>query len=769
MGIFSSKKKHFVDTSVVRVIPDEQLPSAMYTALVESVFNNTGIVDSIKNQSLNGAFRSFEKMYRFAERGEYFYGLPDAWTISSDDARDYVKPAIRAEVGYEVELEYYYFRPLNNIHAGWKHLYENLSYDKTTNIIGTLTTSVGFDCYLNKMVAVHETAVGQEIEQDAIGTWEASASSGETPDRPLWDAHSDKALLVTTHEFRVGTAETESVEIHYSYVDAADVVQYAFIILNLSSYDTDQEYHQAKYTYSVASVSYTGYWIYDHLTGTHASINAVFDGSYVNPGTYFPFAVFRSEGVNRADPAFETTQEYITTEKLLDKIGVDFREVADAMHQDADINDIDQAVMLMAVPITSTDPNELRYLFNYFSDVYDRLPVDATDGNYNEVPNLQSSDFGLSGGPNKSWAIDILDADFHMTLSFQGIKKRYHAGNAGDYASRVEDVGSYTRQQEVFNASNLTAISFTTGLPGYQSGVAARNQQIFRHQITANIYEEIIIDSPQTRYHIYKDKGAEAGTNDDRMMIPVDYNVAKRLPLLVREQVYYRSLHFIFNSHVVQKIKWYQRGAFGILLIIIAIVWAVYTQDWATVKAAVGLYAKTAAVLAIIIQRIVVAIVIQFVFTVVAELIGPENAIWLAAILVIVGGVKVLKSGGLVSGSTAAKLLTAANGLAAAAGTSFSHMMDDLQDDYAEFALLSDELTEELERGKDLLGVNLNIDPFVFVGSEPIFVAGESPSDYFDRTVHSGNVGVQSLNIVQNYVILSLTLPTIDDTFEDAA
>ena len=51
MGWFSTKRKHYVDTSVVRVIEDEQVPDSTKVALVESIFaEDTTIIEAIKNQ-----------------------------------------------------------------------------------------------------------------------------------------------------------------------------------------------------------------------------------------------------------------------------------------------------------------------------------------------------------------------------------------------------------------------------------------------------------------------------------------------------------------------------------------------------------------------------------------------------------------------------------------------------------------------------------------------------------------------------------------------
>ena len=770
MGLFSTKRKHYVDTSVVRLVEDESVPNSEKTALVESIFSeDTTVVEAIKRESIYGSYRNFEKMYDWAKiPNNYYYGLPNATLVSSDDARPMIVPAIQADISQTgVVLDYYFFRPLNNVHAGWKHLYENMGYVRSTNKIGTLTASVGFDCYLNKMVAVHESSTGREIEQDSIGTWEASAESGETPDRPLWDDHDATGGLVTSHEYRVGPTETESVEIHYSYLNAAGTAQYAFIVLNLSSYDTDQEYHQAKYHYILNGVTYTGYWTYDHLTGTHTAVNNVYAGAYISAGTYFPIAIFRREDLNQATTALEGTAQYTSSVELLKHIGLDYREISDSMHQDADIGDIDQAVMMMAVPIDTTNQAELRYLFDYFSNIHDNLPTTATDGTNLEAPNLQSGDFGLTGGPNKSYAIDIQDADFRITLSFQGITKRYKSGNMLSNGSGV--VGEFVNFQEVLNPYNIPFRSITgaSSTPAY---VASRNQRIFRKQITVDVFEEITVDSPQIRYHIYRNKGAEAGANDGRMLIPIDYNIAKNLSFLDKEELYYRSMHFVFNSHVVQTIKWYQRGAFRILLLIVAVILAFYGSDmgfklW--IASVAGFEAVLWVLIKFIVGFVVVGEITKVIFNKIAEMLGPEVAMWIAVITAVIGGVKIFKSGKMLIAGTAENFLWVANGLSRGAGQAFANKIEDLTKDYEEFELLKDEWDAELQRGKDLLGTDLDIDPFVFISAQPLFVAGEKPEDYFDRTVHSGNVGVQSLNIVQNFVSVSLTLPTIEETIEE--
>ena len=67
---------------------------------------------------------------------------------------------------------------------------------------------------------------------------------------------------------------------------------------------------------------------------------------------------------------------------------------------------------------------------------------------------------------------------------------------------------------------------------------------------------------------------------------------------------------------------------------------------------------------------------------------------------------------------------------------------------------------EQLEAtSAQLLGDNL-------LKQVPYVVLGESPAGYFNRTVHSGNIGAQSISMIRNYVDLSLQLPKPSDTLQ---
>ena len=64
-----------------------------------------------------------------------------------------------------------------------------------------------------------------------------------------------------------------------------------------------------------------------------------------------------------------------------------------------------------------------------------------------------------------------------------------------------------------------------------------------------------------------------------------------------------------------------------------------------------------------------------------------------------------------------------------------------------------------LESAQDLLEPSQLLHPFI--------IFGESPNDFYNRTVHSGNIGTMAISSITNYVDLSLTLPKFSETVGD--
>lgn len=754
MGFFSTKKKHIVDTTVVRVVDDDMLPATLKTAVIRALFKPQDISPTIQDTLLFGSFRNFERAYRFARDGHYVYGLPDDRVMTSSDGLTQAEYAIEADLGHGVTLDYLYFRPINNIHAGRQWATENWGHNHETNELETLSAFFGRTFYLDKLVAVHATAPGLEPDLTSIGNWGTSTQSGATLERPF-DISAPLQSLVIQEEIRVGADEEESVEIHYIGTNAEGGTIRGFETVSLASYDPDEEYYQARYHYPSGDGTAVGYWTYSPEEGRHPTLDAIFeDPDFVSGGSYFPFVVFRGEDHNRADEDDFGTPTYDSTVKYMKILKMDFQELADTIHENPDINHIDQAVMMMGVPITSTNVTEIMYLHDYFKALRARLPSHST-----ALPSLSTIN-GMTIPPEQdSYAINISDADFKITLSLDGIGYRLRAGNLEEKATNtVQDM-----------AADGT-LYFPGGIP---AGISTRKVRVLSRQIRPGVIEELRIINPRSRYSVYKKKGVNADLNDERLLVPLDYTITQSFPSLRKEELYYRSLHFVFNSHVVEKTKWYERDEFKIVMIVVSIVITVVTWGadggstlWAALAA--GGATAAAAIISILIELVIqfaISQIITFVASKLAELIGVEWVMVLAAIAMVYSTAKGFTSTTeVVKNATAQNMLKAANGLISGAQVELQNQFAEHMQDVAEFDLLVETRMTELDEAKKLLDPGIGIDPYTFIGLKPLVVLGESPDSYYQRLAHTGNPGNISLDLIENYAAISLKLPTLADT-----
>jgi len=747
MGVFSTKKKHYVSTQVQRVIEDDMINNPVQTAALRSIFDeNFNITDAIKYEALLGTHQLFNAYYRYG-RDDYHYGLPDTTILSSDAGVPAANLAMTADVGQPINIDYMYFRPLNSFHVGWKVLQEDYGYSEGSNKLTTLG-----DVYLEKMVAVHSTLSGREPEETSVGNFGNFSGAGETPERKALAATDNVANLVMYEEERFeGTID--AIEFHTATLDANGAMQRSIIVYPLDAYDLGEEYYQGRYSLVTGDTD-SGYWIYNPVDNVHTTLTNIFDPpAYINPGTYFPIAVFRSENVDRTANQFINTQEFITTEKLLSKIGMDFKALGDSLNEASEINTVPQAVLLMGVPINSTDPLEIEYMHRYFSNIYEQLPADAKQAFTNTVD--RQSSYGSSPGTQASYAIQLSDADFEMKLSFESITRAYEEGTLGA-------VGDYT--SSISTAPSVSQWSLNSNIAA--EDIAPR-MRVFKHQIMPGIIEVIKVRHPKVRYRIYRDRGSEGGVDDDLLLIPIDRDIAKGMATTKTTQLYQKSLHFVFNSHQVQEIKWYQSSAFALFLQIVAVVITIVTIGSGSGFAA-AVAGGAGAVAIFVVQQIVIfairSVIVSALFKELAKVIGAENAFWLAVAAMVVGAGKGIQAGKIVVNSTADLLLQAANGLVGGANAVMQDKFTSLMGDMQDFQTESSAEMKELEELSALLNAGIDIDPLAFIGSTPLDVAGETPDDYLLRTAHSGNVGMESIKIVQNFVNISLTLPTTNQS-----
>lgn len=735
MGIFSSKYVTRVGTAISRAIEDIALPNAVTSGSLKSLFNDGNVSDYVLEELVASIGVRAERMYSYAE-DHYVHGLPSGEIYSSTQGKAQVEAVIEAFENQQVLIKYSNYGPPNTLHIGWMKLIALYGYSPSTNQLSVLSTQKGFPVYLKDMQVVVPLSQRNTFESGALEQWGTSASAGYTPERIhniglLTDRTAPSPILESA------TATTLHLKVQYVWAGANSSINEETLSVSVAEYDPAADYFHAKYVVN----GQTKYWIYKNKTGVYPTLDAVFvDGPAVS-GAYFPFAYFRYN--KQSVIQNKTTQAYLTSKKLLKYIGMDYDLIAEAIDENPDIADVEQAMLMLGVPALSSNPVECRYLFDYFDTLYYAMGgstsvavEEARAALYGDVPNRRS--------------IVIKDSQFKMALQNSGIYKKIVAGSIGAVGTHANAINIEQEQQEVTDAETGIVTSYSVPV----------KLHVYRKQIATGLYEEVSVRDLQMKYWIFEEYTTTSDEDADILLIPIDRTISGQYSMGDREILYARSLHFVFNSRVITKVKWYQTGVFKALMIIIAVVITIYTygtDGGSAIAAALGL-SGTAGLIATIVVNLAVGQLLTVAFKLFVKAFGTDIATALAVLAVFYGGYKMIQAGSVTGVPFATELLQVANGLQQAV---LQENISNLLEEVEGFKAFADEEAKLLESANKLLESRSVLSPFV--------IFGEEPQDFYNRTVHSGNVGTMGINAISSYVDIALTLPKLKDTLgEDA-
>ncbi|TXH13308.1 MAG: hypothetical protein E6R03_11555 [Hyphomicrobiaceae bacterium] len=728
MGLFGSSTRTSVATSVVRVIENNAVPNAINTGSIKALFNDGNIADYVMEELVDSVGVKAERMYQYAAQN-YTHGLPSGRVYSSTQGRQQVEATIEALEGQQVLMEYSHFGPPNAIHIGWMKLVSQYGYTHTTNRLIALEGSIGAQVFLEDMVVVLPAGSADTYEKQALEVWGVSPSGGYTPERL---ASTEGVIsLAKASRIQVSSSVTEAVlKVTYCWRAGNSIsapTQRQTMTLTINEYNGEADFFHAKYTVA----GQTKYWIYENDSGGYPLLDAVYTDGPAVSGTYFPFAYFR---YNKSSMLGNTaTPAYQTTERMLKYLGVDYETVAQSIDENPDIADVEQAILMFGIPAVSTNDAENRYLFDYFNNMYYVMGEDTQGHAITGILSL----FGTSTPKNTS---TIGDSKFRMSFGNNGIYKRLTAGTIGP-------VGAYTSSY----SRVPTTSTYQDAETGQEISVAGfARQHKYCNQVSPGMYEEILVIDLQMKYYIWEGYATTGDETDDILLVPIDRSIATEYSIPVREELYSRSLHFVFNSRVTQKLKWYQTGIFKAFMIVVAVVITIYNPP-------AGLAALeltgAALVLAAVIYVAIVGAITQKIFKLFVKTFGADVAQAIAILAIIYGGYKVFQNGGNLSGTWASELLSLSNGLQSAV---IQDKFSDLLEQKDQFNLFVEEQNKLLDDAQKLLETSKLLNPFV--------IFGEKPEDFYNRTVHFSNIGTLGITAISSYVDMALTLPKINDT-----
>ena len=798
MGLFSSEYVTTVGTTVSRAIPDAAIVPSSKTGLIAGLFGKSGdqLVENILENMVAGLGIRVERLYDQAKAG-YPYGLPTSKVSSIADGKEVVLAALTQEVGTNT-VDYYHLGPLNTLHYGWHKLCSTYGYTSDTNELASLSASKGYPVYLKDMVAVF---AGTSVATRAPGSleqWGIAANAGYTPERLQASAAMAKLRVPSTFRIETGNS-VDSLEVTYTWVVPTLVIitpattkVVAGVVTPVPAVTVMRDiYHTESLSFEVTlavssqdffHVRYikggkAGYWLYELGGGLYPEVDSIFDVATSTAGQFFPVVYFRH--LAQRQDTDKQSVAYKKSTKLLKTLGMDYQDLVDAIHENPEINKVDQAFLTLAVPANTTNPLEQQYLFDFFNKMYlasggiavgegwelgDVGSGTAPEGDRERAlsPEELAAKNLLNKNVTNNIRITIEDSRLSTGLSCQSIFKRKKAGvigAVGTYTSSfLTHTTSYpykvrTPTEDVDGIAGFLDTSYTLTQPS--------DSYLYRKQITSHVYEEIQVYDLKMTYYMWGGYSTVGDNLDAILLVPLDHAITKDYGLSDREALYSRSLHYVFNSRTVTEVKWYQQAWFGDLITAIGLILTVLSLGadggfFASAGAAIA--AGVEALALFVVQALLDYVVVTMVMKLFVKALGPEFAFLVAIVAIAYGGYKAFEAGSVKGAPWAKELLQLGNGLASSVSAAMSDALLGLQKESEEFNLLAKEKTTLLEDTNKLLEQQTLLSPFV--------IFGESPDDFYNRTIHAGNIGILGIDSIASFVDIALTLPKLNDTLE---
>lgn len=393
----------------------------------------------------------------------------------------------------------------------------------------------------------------------------------------------------------------------------------------------------------------------------------------------------------------------------------------------------------MGISADSTDPLELMYCFDFFDQLWE-----ATKGGVWTIDkNLSSWSPSYTSPDSKHKnAIHIVDDKFKYALTYEKLTRTTHFGKIGDIGFAVGGTSSEARKkaETVTHGDDGSTVTLGEFMVGYR---------YYRKQVATHLWVEIKVYDLTMVYTVFENYETTLGDGDAELcLIPLDKTLVSKYKPQQQNELHLRAYNFVFNSHIIEKLKWYQSGWFKALLVVVAVVIMIQTgiELYSSVIAAAEA-GGAMAVMMLLANKLVVSVAITLGVKVFVKIAGPELAFFVAMAAAMLGFFKTN-----LAFITPDKLLMAASSVFNGISKYIKEAYADLKEEMDSFLSLKTQQEKELERAADLL--EANVTPYAQI------LLGETPDQFLYRNTVFGCSGFTQLNAVDSYVDRSLQLPT---------
>ena len=777
MGLFSSKKKTYTSTSVSRMVADEDfVPSNKMAALDYTMsqasssvrLSTESLSDYLIRATTNNIVARARKSRKYASKESYAYGLPESTMVQEEgvDVKEAITEVLNTMYPEGVIVKDAYFGPMNNFYFLRPILQDKYGYNYDTNELVEESRRIGFPCYMESAQIVYSKYTDPIlIDPDTLMQYGESAEAGYTPFRAYdptrpqvpWQRNGNKdmdvAIVKVVYKDAAGLKKLYTLEINYLAYEQASKPP----ATGLDDSDTENidpaaeapeqaptldgaDYYQANYEYMQNGVSHKETFIYVYGSG----LNNKLDNLYTfgdKFGEHIPRIYARLWGKKLNTDESKDTPEYKAMVGICRQQGMNWVNWVDEVHNSVgSLDKVMQIYMTYSLPANTTDPLIQDYLFSYFETIYGKLPNSAAKTNYGDLNREY-----LAGGSKNGQAYEVRDKHYRQRIRFDAIAYEDVQGNFGDVGATQSG-----RDNKLVRVGRV-------GSTAIFRPYANVTWHYYRKQLTSTTYREYRVYGLSVEELVRGGNTSRAAGDDEDLLLPIDLSIDHGFSMRQLEELYTKSMYIVINTLEVVKTKWYQTGLFKVIMIIIAIVVSYFFPP-----AGVAIWTWMAAVYAVV-QAVIIGLLIQVAVKLLVKLgvdVGTAAAI-IAVVAMFYGGFTALTKTTGFGGMTTIQLLQLSSQAFSASSQGFALQT---QKAIKEFNSVMADLSKEdaeLQRKARELGMGqhgplLMFEPPISIGVR----MGESPDDYFERSIHVTNLASTVYSLPEMNVDMGLQLPS---------
>jgi len=517
-------------------------------------------------------------------------------------------------------------------------------------------------------------------------------------------------------------------------------------------------------------------WIYKVYTNLYPELAKA--ANTLTDDEYLPVVPLRFNNVDLVKP--NQGDLYVTSKALLQKLKLDIHQIADKINANPDVGEIDHAYVMFGIDLQTEHKGSLRYLHDYFHQLWSLAVVDESDfiTNIGTVPHYGANNlngFGIFRPNTVASNSSFKEHGLNLSVSFDYITSQYLPGSVGNGRPNtiVKELSTYDVDVHTgYYSTDDTGYNPVEIIETYTRGVL----YLYR-QVEPNLIHKIGVHNLAVTNLIYGGHGKtvyasllDVIRDDDEhnLVIPVQYDLMMRMSVQDRNAILADSLIVVVNSVVKVRTKWYESSWFKFLIIVVAIVITIYTgQAWVLELAAtIGSGAYVAAAI-MVLKAIAIAVAIDYAVNWLVDTFGPKLGI-IGSMLMVAAAI-ITKNVGALFELTAeftlqltAYMLQIATALISSANEFLLEEGQKITNEYADFSKKLEDRYEELKTAQELLDIGADINPLLFTRPARYkIIMNEYPNAFYARCLGLVDNSMYPIHEeIPKFITSRLTLPT---------